>query len=221
MIITPFFARTTHGWTPGQKTSSDQYELFKGGSLAVTKRPLAQRHCRRRAVGVVEARRGRRWWSESWELPPPSPEQIITIFSSDGTITTIPSISHIDSTDRSSSTLVSLPTPHDQGLCIGSIFTISATNGVDVTRRMNVLGFCQSIEMLHDSVERKVAQRGGEIFRVQRELKSGIHETLTMTLALPLLWGVPPEHERLKSGIERGGGIIDRVYQEWFIGTLN
>lgn len=147
--------------------------------------------------------------------------QIITIFSSDGTITTIPSISHIDSTDRSSSTLVSLPTPHDQGLCIGSIFTISATNGVDVTRRMNVLGFCQSIEMLHDSVERKVAQRGGEIFRVQRELKSGIHETLTMTLALPLLWGVPPEHERLKSGIERGGGIIDRVYQEWFIGTLN
>ena len=65
---------------------------------------------------------------------------------------------------------------------------------------MNVLGFCQSVEALHDAVERKVAQRGGEIFRVKRDLKSGVHETLTMALALPLLWGVPPEHENLKYG---------------------
>jgi hypothetical protein len=146
--------------------------------------------------------------------------QIITVFSSNGTITTIPPFSTEDDFS-SATTLVSLPTPQEQGLCIGSIFSITATNGVDVTRRINVLGFCQSIEMLHDSVERKVAQRGGEIFRVQREVKSGVHETLTMTLALPLLWGVPPEHERLRNGIVRGGGIIDRVYQEWFIGTLN
>jgi hypothetical protein len=153
-----------------------------------------------------------------------APLQIITLFSSDGNITTIPPISHIDgvSTDYPiSSTLVSLPTPQDQGLCIGSIFSITATNGVDVTRRMNVLGFCQSIEMLHDSVAQKTKSRGGEIFRVQRDLKHGVHETLNMTSALPFLWGVPPEHEKLRSGIERGGGIIDRVYQEWFIGTLN
>jgi hypothetical protein len=157
--------------------------------------------------------------------------QFITVFSSDGTITTIPPISphkleeaglaNDFSTTTSNNTLISLPTPQEQGLCIGSIFSISATNGVDVTRRINVLGFCQSVEMLHDSVERKVAQRGGEVFRVERKLKSGVHETLTMTVALPLLFGVPPEHERLRSGIERGGGIIDRVYQEWFIGTLN
>lgn len=82
---------------------------------------------------------------------------------------------------------------------------------------MNVFGFCQSVEMLHDVVERRVAQRGGEVFKVKREVKGGVHETLTMTLALPLLWGVPPEHERLRNGIESGGGIIERVYQEWFI----
>lgn len=80
---------------------------------------------------------------------------------------------------------------------------------------MNVLGFCQSAEMLHDAVERSVARRGGEVFHVNREVKAGVHEALTMTLALPLLWGVPPEHERLKTGIESGGGIIDKTVWVW------
>lgn len=44
---------------------------------------------------------------------------------------------------------------------------------------------------------------------------SGVHECLRMTVAIPLLWGVPPEYDWLKSGIKNGGGIIDKVYREW------
>jgi hypothetical protein len=36
-----------------------------------------------------------------------------------------------------------------------------------------------------------------------------------MTVAIPLLWGVPPEYDWLKSGIKNGGGIIEKVYREW------
>ena len=35
-----------------------------------------------------------------------------------------------------------------QGLCIGSVFTISATNGIDAARRLNLLGFCFSTEQV-------------------------------------------------------------------------
>ena len=47
--------------------------------------------------------------------------------------------------------------------------------------------------------------------------RSGVHECLHMTVAIPLLFGVPPEYERLKAGIKSGGGIIDRVTREWVI----
>lgn len=73
------------------------------------------------------------------------------------------------------------------------------------------------MEMLHERVEATVARRGGEVFRSRLELHGGTHESLSMRLALPLLWGVPPEHERLRSGIESGGGIIDRIVREFFI----
>ena len=36
-----------------------------------------------------------------------------------------------------------------------------------------------------------------------------------MTVALPLLWGVPPETRRLRAGIAAGGGIIEREALEW------
>ena len=153
-----------------------------------------------------------------------SPYQIITVFSSNGSITTIPPVPFTSSssfsppnTDPDTPTPLRLPTPAEQGLCIGSVFTVTATNGVDVTRRLNVSGFCQSVEILHDTVQRQTMRRGGEIFKVQRELKHGIHETLSIALALPMLWGCPPEHERLRVGIESGGGIIDRIVHEWFI----
>lgn len=38
-----------------------------------------------------------------------------------------------------------------------------------------------------------------------------------MTVAVPMLWGVPPELERLEYGIRRGGGIIEKRFQEWHI----
>lgn len=38
-----------------------------------------------------------------------------------------------------------------------------------------------------------------------------------MTVAIPLLWGVPPEYERLKAGIKTGGGIIDKIERQWVI----
>jgi hypothetical protein len=110
-----------------------------------------------------------------------------------------------------------LPAPAEQGLCLGSLFAISATNGVDSTRRLSVVGWCQSVERLSEVVGRTVARRGGEVFRVRREVRGGLAESLTMALAIPLLWGVPPEHERLRGGIESGGGIIDRVIREYFI----
>ena len=36
-----------------------------------------------------------------------------------------------------------LPTAAEQGLCLGGLFTVTATNGSDVSRRMNIFGFCQ------------------------------------------------------------------------------
>lgn len=38
-----------------------------------------------------------------------------------------------------------------------------------------------------------------------------------MRVAMPLLFGVPPEHERLRSGIQHGGGIIEKVEYTWLI----
>lgn len=47
--------------------------------------------------------------------------------------------------------------------------------------------------------------------------RSGVHEVLHMSLAIPLLFGVPPEYERLKRGVIQGGGVIERVQREWII----
>lgn len=47
----------------------------------------------------------------------------------------------------------------------------------------------------------------------ERQLKSGLSETLKLTVALPLLFGVPPQLEVLDDAIKSGGGIIDRVYK--------
>ena len=164
------------------------------------------------------------------------------------------------------------PHPHTQTTPLHS-----ATNGLDCTRRINLLGFCQSTEHLHEAVEAAVVRRGGEVFEAERHLsrwgvggwggwqgvgvgglvvrwgraagqrawcgraprahapppphptpphppppppphhRSGVHERLRMAVAIPLLWGVPPEYERLHRSIQTAGGIIDRVYREWHI----
>lgn len=44
------------------------------------------------------------------------------------------------------------------------------------TRRINILGFCQSVDMLNEALEETVVARGGEVLEQERRLKSGIHE---------------------------------------------
>lgn len=97
------------------------------------------------------------------------------------------------------------------------MFTISATNGIDAARRLNLLGFCFSTEQLFERVEDTVLRRGGEVFETRRQLKSGVHECLHMAVAIPYLFGVPPEYERLEAGVKAGGGYIERIQREWFI----
>lgn len=138
----------------------------------------------------------------------------------DGTITNIPSLpTRLQQLERLTLRPAQdpLPTSEEQGLCIGGVFTIAATNGCDASRRVNFFGFCHSTEVLFERVEDAVVRRGGEIFVTERQLKSGLQERLRMTVAVPMLWGVPPEVEKLEKGIKAGGGIIERIHQEWYI----
>ena len=65
----------------------------------------------------------------------------------------------------------------EQGLCIGATFGIKAYNGWDGGRRINVLGFCRNVEMLHDHVAAHI--RGGEIVAHEYKLE-GLHENLKL-----------------------------------------
>ncbi|KAK7856744.1 uncharacterized protein LOC112025710 [Quercus suber] len=103
----------------------------------------------------------------------------------------------------------------EQGLCLGALFDIAATNGLDMGRRLCIIGFCRSIEMLSDVVEDTVLEHGGEIVAAEKATKGGLHEKLTMTVAVPLLWGVPPASETLHLAVQSGGGIVDKVYWQW------
>ncbi|CAM6085900.1 unnamed protein product [Calypogeia fissa] len=102
-----------------------------------------------------------------------------------------------------------------QGLCLGAIFDIAATNGVDMGRRFCVFGFCRSIEMLSDVVEDTILERGGEVLIADKGSTTGLHEKLTMTVAMPALWGVPPAFDVLKKAIRSGGGIVEKTYKKW------
>lgn len=150
-------------------------------------------------------------------------EEVITIFMRDGKIATMPiqlskvPVEHRTDIFLAPGSVISLPLAEEQGLCIGAVFTICATNGIDLTRRVRASGFCQSVERLSETVEKTVVQRGGEVWNVEYKLNSGAHEGLAISLALPFLWGVPPEYERLEYGIKSGGGIIDSVIQEWLL----
>ncbi|KMZ64180.1 hypothetical protein ZOSMA_37G00600 [Zostera marina] len=102
----------------------------------------------------------------------------------------------------------------EQGLCLGALFNIGATNGLDSGRRLCFFGFCRSIEMLSDVVEDTVLEHGGEVVGAEKASK-GLNEKLTMRVAVPLLWGVPPASETLHVAVRSGGGIIDKVYWQW------
>lgn len=177
------------------------------------------------------AKRYHQWWNDDWMAQDfqREREEVITIFGRDGSMTSIPpfipcydvcgSESQWENHLQTGGQHAGLPSVEEQGICVGSVFSISATNGYDVSRRIHVSGFCQSIDFLYEQVEGSVRVRGGEIMNVKRELSGSdmLCESLTLALALPLLWHIPPEHEKLKKGIERGGGIIHKIYKEWFI----
>jgi hypothetical protein len=109
------------------------------------------------------------------------------------------------------------PSWEEQGLVVGATFAVAATNGRDPARRINILGYCQSTDILQECVQDTVVGRGGEILDVEKRLKSGVHEQLSLTVCIPFLWGVPPEVDALSAAILEGGGIVDKVYQQWSI----
>ncbi|KAM7526159.1 hypothetical protein LguiA_016061 [Lonicera macranthoides] len=103
----------------------------------------------------------------------------------------------------------------NQGLCLGALFDIAATNGLDMGRRFCIIGFCRSIEMLSDVVEDTVLEHGGEVVAAEKGSRGGLHEKLSMTVAVPLLFGVPPASETLHLAVRSGGGIVDKVFWQW------
>ncbi|XP_028956893.1 uncharacterized protein [Malus domestica] len=92
---------------------------------------------------------------------------------------------------------------------------LTSSNGLDTGRRLCIFGFCRSIEMLSDVVEDTVLEHGGEVVAAEKAMKGGLQEKLRMTVAVPLLWGVPPAAETLHLAVKSGGGIVDKVYWQW------
>jgi hypothetical protein len=43
-----------------------------------------------------------------------------------------------------------LPTVEEQGICIGQTFLVAASNGRDPSRRVHVLGFCRSVQLVSE-----------------------------------------------------------------------
>lgn len=122
-----------------------------------------------------------------------------------------------------------MPVVEEQGICIGGTFWVAAFNGIDLKRKihfqvqleplLNVQsskqGFCQSPEVLGECVEDVVLDRGGEIV-FQQHLMLNHSRRLQMTVSVPYLFGIPPELETLKTAIELGGGLLHRVYGQWY-----
>lgn len=102
-----------------------------------------------------------------------------------------------------------------QGLCLGALFDIAATNGLDTGRRLCVVGFCRSIEMLSDVVEDTVLEQGGEVVVAEKGGPGGLNEKLSMRVAMPFLWGIPPAIDTLNYAIRCGGGIVEKVSWQW------
>ncbi|KAI3441444.1 uncharacterized protein J3R85_002358 [Psidium guajava] len=154
------------------------------------------------------------------------PEERVTLFTADGLIQIGGSMvpRRIDSDKRQGRSSTSQKFQRfqendymnpEQGLCLGALFDIAATNGLDMGRRLCILGFCRSVEMLSDVVEDAVLEHGGEVVTAEKAIKGGLHEKLTMTVAVPLLWGVPPASERLHLAVRSGGGIVEKVFWQW------
>lgn len=54
-----------------------------------------------------------------------------------------------------------------------------------------------------------------QVVVAEKAMKGDLQEKLTMTVAVPLLWGVPPASETLHLAVKSGGGIVEKVYWQW------
>ncbi|GLC35128.1 hypothetical protein PLESTF_001525900 [Pleodorina starrii] len=125
-------------------------------------------------------------------------QEIITFFTSDGVVR-IPGNRVLRPAQRRKQLVRPMPTWEEQSLCIGATFSVAATNGMDDTRRVSIEGFCQSVDYLFASVQDALeSDLGGEVLMHERQIKSGLHEVLKLTVAVPFLFGVPPQLEVLK-----------------------
>ncbi|RWV97685.1 hypothetical protein GW17_00039512 [Ensete ventricosum] len=105
----------------------------------------------------------------------------------------------------------------------GSLVPRRFPQGLDTGRRLCIFGFCRSIEMLSDVVEDTIVEHGGEVYEkyfvqvvtAEKVSSEGLLEKLTMTVVVPLLWGVPPASDTLRFAVRSGGGIVEKVYWQW------
>ncbi|KAG1654649.1 hypothetical protein FOA52_010277 [Chlamydomonas sp. UWO 241] len=141
--------------------------------------------------------------------------EMTTVLTSDGRMVRIPGKTVGKPARRP---FAPMPTWDEQKLCIGASFVLAATNGHNPSRRINMEGFCQSVDYLFESIEGSVRARRGEILMEERQLKSGMHETLHLIIAVPQLFGVPQcPLQLLSDAIETGGGVVHRMYHQWHI----
>lgn len=110
-----------------------------------------------------------------------------------------------------------LPSLSEQSICLAATFLLAASNGRDGgSRKVQVLGFCRSIDLLSEAVEDAVLRCGGEIYKRDASLQPGcLEERLEMRVALPYLWGVPPAYDALSNAILAGGGVVHKVSKHW------
>lgn len=54
-----------------------------------------------------------------------------------------------------------------------------------------------------------------QVVTAEKVSSEGLLEKLTMTVVVPLLWGVPPASDTLCFAVRSGGGIVEKVYWQW------
>lgn len=54
-----------------------------------------------------------------------------------------------------------------------------------------------------------------QVVTAEKASSGGLQEKLTMTVAVPLLWGVPPASDSLRYAVRNGGGIVEKVSWQW------